>query len=97
MLVNILNWVATAQAILFAERMTFAYFCCWVCGVNTPWKLLPSSKEAAAALLPKLLVFGWWSSLVQLVPVLEGGCSCSSTKAAGVWLVEFSGTTRACP
>ena len=44
-----------------------AQFCCLVCGVLAPGKLLPSPKEPVADPLPKHLLFGWWRSPVQLL------------------------------
>ena len=38
--------------------------------VFVPRQLLPSPKEAVANPQPKQLQFGWWSSLVQLLPSL---------------------------
>ena len=48
------------------RTMTHSQFCCLVCGVLTPGKLLASPKEALADPLPKHLLFGW-SSPVQLL------------------------------
>ena len=48
--------------------MTSSQFCCLVGGLFTPGMLVPSPVDAIGDPLQKYLLFGWWSSPVQLLP-----------------------------